>query len=137
MSRESSDAIETFRQIMMGVSSNSKESYDYYKNAPKNELADHLLEMWCEDQDDFDRPTLGSSYNSYVEMMDASRKSKKAESFNSTWVVRFDAPAWEKDDIDVMFKECHFETEEKARAFKEYMERDVGVSCRIGSVREL
>ena len=78
-----SDAIETFRQIMMGVSSNSKESYDYYKNAPKNELADHLLEMWCEDQDDFDRPTLGSSYNSYVEMMDASRKSKKAESFNS------------------------------------------------------
>ncbi len=80
---ESSDAIETFRQIMMDVSSNSKESYDDYKNAPKDELANHLLEMWCEDQDDLDRPTLGSSYNSYLEMMYALRKSKKAETFDA------------------------------------------------------
>ena len=79
----SSDAIETFRQIMMAVSSNSKESYDDYKNAPKDELANHLLEMWCEDQDDLNRPTLGSSYNSYLKMMYAFRNSKKAESFNA------------------------------------------------------
>ncbi len=79
----SSDAIETFRKIMMSLFPKGTESYDDYKNAPKNELANHLLEMWCEDQDLLKRLTLSSSYDSYFDMMQAIRKSKNADSYDA------------------------------------------------------